>query len=292
MSLPRFDYLRPSTLKEACALLSRHKGHVKVIAGGTDLIPKMKARVISPRYVLGLKGIAGLDYIKYDKARGLRVGALATLKAVQASPLVRQRFSALVQAIDTMASPQVRSLGTVAGNLCNASPSADTACPLIVMGAKLKLARSRGHRMVPAEEFFVGPEKTVLADDELLAEIFVPTLPARSAAVYLKHTVRRAMDLALVGVAAMISVGPTGTVKDVRIALAAVAPTPLRAKKAEAMLKAQVLSRDLIARAADAAVREARPISDVRSPAEYRREIVRVLVQRAITEAWERAKPL
>jgi CO/xanthine dehydrogenase FAD-binding subunit len=292
MSLPRFEYLRPNTIKEACALLSRHKGNVKVIAGGTDLLPKMKARVAAPQYVLGLKGIADLDYIKHDKAHGLRIGALATLKSVQASPLVRHRFSALTQAIDTMASPQVRSLGTVAGNLCNASPSADTACPLIVMGARLRVVRPRGDRMVPAEEFFVGPEKTILADGELLTEICVPTPSARSAAVYLKHTVRRAMDLALVGVAVMVSLNAAGAVKDVRIALGAVGPTPLRAKKAEEVLKGQQFSSDLVTRAAEAAVKEARPISDVRSPADYRREIVRVLTQRAITEAWEKAKSL
>jgi aerobic carbon-monoxide dehydrogenase medium subunit len=290
MSLPRFEYLQPKTVKEACSLLSRHKGIVKVIAGGTDLLPKMKARQVVPQFVLGLKGIAGLDYIKHDKAHGLRIGALATLKSLQTSSLVRSKFGALAQAIDHMASPQVRSLGTLGGNLCNASPSADTACPLIVMGATLKLAGPKGARMVLVEEFFLGPEKTVLGDGELLVEICVPDPPAHSAAVYLKHTVRRAMDLALVGVAATMSLNTAGSVRDVKVALGAVAPTPLRAQKAEDMLKGQKFSGELVSQAAQAAAKEARPISDVRSPADYRREMVRVLTQRAITEVWEKAK--
>ncbi|MDP2659792.1 MAG: FAD binding domain-containing protein, partial [Dehalococcoidia bacterium] len=174
MTLPRFEYLAPQTLQEACALLISHRGQAQVMTGGTDLLPKMKDRILTPRYVIGLRSIGGLDYVREDE-QGLKIGALATLAQVAETPEVVRDFPLLAAAILEVASVQIRNIGTVAGNLCNASPSADTAPALIVMGAKVKLLNADGkNRMLPVEDFFVGPGKTALQEGELLEEIQVP----------------------------------------------------------------------------------------------------------------------
>lgn len=286
--LPKFEYFQPRTVQETCSLLSQHKGKARIIAGGTDLLPQLKRREAVAEYLIGLKGIPGLDYIKYDETDGLRFSALATLHAIETSPIIREKFNPLFQAVYSMASTQIRSRGTVGGNLCNAAPSADTAPALISLGARLKLVSPRGERTIPLEEFFTGPGETVLGEDELLVEIQVPNLPPHSGGVYLKHSIRRAMDLALVGVAAVITL-ENGTCKDVKIVLGAVAPTPVRASKAEKVLKGKVLGDGLIEQAAKEAAGEARPISDIRSSLEYRREMVEVLTRRAVKQGWEKA---
>ena len=205
--------------------------------------------------------------------------------------MVQDKFSILAQAIHQMASPPIRSLATIGGNLCNAVPSADTAPPLIAMGAKVKLTSATGERIIPLEEFFAGPSETVLGDGELLVEIQVPNPPAHSGGGYIKHTLRRALDLALVGVAVIIVLdSANGACKDIKIALGAVAPTPIRASKAESIIKGKNLEVKLIDQVAQAAAEEARPISDIRGSAEYRREMVRVLTRRAVRQAWETAK--
>ena len=289
MLLPKFDYIAPKTIEEACSLLAEHKEKARVMAGGTDLLPKMKHKETTPQYLIGLSAIPGLDYIEYDKGKGLRIGALATLAAVMSSPPVRERFSLLAEAISQMASVQVRNRGTVAGNLCNAVPSADTAPSLIVMGAKAKLVGPGKERLVAVEDLCVSPDVTCLAEGELMTEIQVPELPPGSGGAYLKLTPRRAMDLAVVGVAAMVTLAD-GTCKDIKIALGAVAPTPIRAKAAEDILRGKKLEDKVIEEAAKAAMGEARPISDIRASAEYRRKMVGVLTQRAVKQAWERAK--
>jgi CO/xanthine dehydrogenase FAD-binding subunit len=281
--LPAFDYLTPKTIDEALSLLSQYKD-AKLIAGGTDLIPQLKQRSIKlPAYIIDLKSITGLDYIKYDKAKGLAIGALATIKSVIDSAVIREKFSVLSQAAGNMASPQVRNRGTIAGNLCNAVPSADTAPTLLVLEARLKLAGIKGERIVNIADFFTGPNQTVIKD-EILIEIQVPTPPPGNKGVFLKLGPRKAMDLAIVGVAVLV-VADKGKFRDVRIALESVAPTPIRAKKAEAVLKGQNFDDKLIKKAADVAATEARPIDDHRASAEYRREMVKVLTRRALEQA-------
>lgn len=287
--LPRFEYLAPKTLDEALALLSEHKGKARVIAGGTDLLPKMKSWEVVPQYLIGLKNISGLDYIKHTETDGLRFGALTTLNSIDTSPIIQERFDVLAQAAHSMASTQIRNVGTVAGNLCMAVPSADTAPALIVLGAKLKLVTPRGERIVAVEEVFTGPGETVLDEAELLVEVYIPNMPLHSGAIYLKHTLRRAMDLAIVGVAAMVT-SHNGACKDVKIALGAVAPTPIRATGAEAVLSRKAVNDELIREAARVASEEARPISDIRASTEYRREMVRVLTRRAVKQAFEKSK--
>lgn len=272
-------------MDEALSLLSRYKGKARVIAGGTDLVPKLRRREIkAPDYIIDLKGIAGLDYIKYDKGSGLRLGALATIHAVETSPVIREKFAVLSQAAESMASPQVRNRGTVAGNICNGVPSADTAPALLTLEAKLKVISPKGERTVSIEDFFTGPNQTVLADDEILQEIQVPDLPPSAKGSYHKLTPRRAMDLAIVGVA-VVAVAEDGVCNDIRIALGAVAPTPFRARKAEAIIRGKGFSDGVIEKAVEVAAGEAKPIDDHRASAEYRREMVGVLTRRAIKQA-------
>jgi carbon-monoxide dehydrogenase medium subunit len=282
--LPRFNYTAPTTLDEALSLLSEYGGRANVIAGGTDLVPKLKRREIgAPEYVIDLKGIPGLDEIKYD-AGGLRLGALVTIGMVEDSARIQQGFGILAQAARSMASPQVRNRGTIAGNICNAVPSADSAPPLLTLGAGLKIISGKGERTVNIADFFTGPGQTALSGDEILREIQIPDMPPGAKGVYLKLTPRRAMDLAIVGVAVVV-IPQDGICQDIRIALGAVAPTPIRAKKAEAVLKGQKLDDVLIEKAAKAAAGESSPIDDHRASAEYRLDMVGVLVKRAMKQA-------
>jgi CO/xanthine dehydrogenase FAD-binding subunit len=283
--LPKFDYLEPNTIDEALSMLSQYKGRAKVIAGGTDILPKLKEREIEvPEYIIDLKGISDLDYIKYDEVGGLSLGALVTIHAVETSPIVQERFGVLCQAAESMASTQVRNRGTLAGNLCNAVPSADTAPALLTLEASLKLTSRKGERIVNVEDFFTGPNETVLTDEEILQEIHVPNLPPHSRGRYLKLTPRRSMDLAIVGVAAVV-IAENGICNDIRIALGAVAPTPIRAKRTENMIRGQKLSGEVIERAAQIAAEECCPISDHRASAEYRCNMVEVLTRQAIKQA-------
>jgi CO/xanthine dehydrogenase FAD-binding subunit len=283
--LPKFDYLKPGTIEEALSLLSQYRGRAKVIAGGTDILPKLKRREIkTPEYIIDLKGIPNLGYITYDEVGGLSLGALVTIHAVEASPVVQERFGVLSQAAESMASAQVRNRGTVAGNLCNAVPSADTAPGLLTLEASLKLTSQEGERIVKIEEFFTGPNETVLTDEEILQEIHVANLPAHSRGAYVKLTPRRSMDLALVGVAAVV-VAEDGICNDIRIALGAVAPTPMRARRAEDIVRGQSLSDEVIERAAQIAAEECHPISDHRASAQYRCDMVEALTKRAIQQA-------
>jgi carbon-monoxide dehydrogenase medium subunit len=282
--LPKFNYLAPATLDEALSLLAQYKSKARVIAGGTDLVPKLKRREVkAPEYVIDLKGIPGLDKIRQDIG-GLTIGALVTIGVVESSPLIQQKFAILAQAAQSMASPQVRNRGTIAGNICNAVPSADSAPALLTLGARLKLISRKGERTINIEDFFTGPNRTALTDEEILLEIKIPDMPPKSKGVYLKLSPRRAMDLAIVG-AAVVVVPEDGICKDIRIALGAVAPTPLRTMKAETVLKGQKFNDNLIEKAAKTAAAEASPIDDHRASAEYRRDMIEVLVKRAIKQA-------
>ena len=283
--LPRFEYLTPKTIAEALSLLSQYKERAKVIAGGTDAVPQLKRREIKvPQYIIDLKGIPGLDYIKYDEVGGLALGALATIHAVETSSIIQEKFSILFQAAQSMASPQVRNRGTIVGNICNAVPSADTATALLTLEARLRLISQQGERMINVEEFFTGPNRTVLAAEEILREIQIPGLPPHAKGIYLKLTPRRAMDLAIVGVAVVV-IPKDGLCNDIRIALGAVAPTPIRAKRAESILKGQKFDDKAIEKAAQTAAEESKPIDDHRASAEYRREMVKILTRRAINQA-------
>ncbi|MDP2663174.1 MAG: FAD binding domain-containing protein [Dehalococcoidia bacterium] len=285
----RFEYLEASTIKEAVSLLSRYREEATAIAGGTDLVVQMRYGDLAPKYLINLKTIRGLDYIS-EESGGLRIGALATIRAVETSPLIKERFGVLAQAAHLLGSVQVRNLATIGGNLCHAAPSADTAPPLLALGAKAKLTGPDGTRTLPLEDFFEGPSKTALKEGEILIELQAPTPAPRSGGVYLKHSIRRAMDIAFIGTAVVVEMANGhGICKDIRIALGAVAPVPMRALKAEAHLRGKKLEEGLLREAGEIASQECNPISDIRCSAEHRREIVKVFVRRATQQAAELA---
>jgi CO/xanthine dehydrogenase FAD-binding subunit len=281
--LPRFDYVAPKTLDEALKFLNEHKGSAKLLAGGTDLVPQLKKRETAvPKYVIDLKGIAGLDDISYD-GDGLHIGPLATISSIAQYPAVQENYPMLVQAALGMASPQVRNRGTFSGNICNAVPSADSAPSLLVLKANVKIKSSDEERTIPIERFFSGPRKTMLEANEMLVEIIVPKPAMRSRGVYLKLSPRHSMDLAIVGVAA-VGICENGVCKDIKIALGAVAPTPIRAPIAEAILQDKPVTQALINEAAKNAIAQCSPIDDHRASQEYRCDMVYVLTKRALNQ--------
>lgn len=284
----RFDYHEPATLDEAVTLLQRCAGKASLLAGGTDLLVQIREHVRQPAHVVNIKKILGLDDLHFD-AHGLRIGALTTTRALETSPVVKRHYASLCQAVTHFASIQVRNRATLIGNVCRASPSADTLPPLIADGALLHLHGAAGRRTVAVEDFCTGPGKTVLAADELVTHVVVPPPPPHTGKAYIKHGRRVEMELATVGVAVTLTMDG-GRCKDIRIVLAAVAPTPLRARRAEAVLRGQPLDATLIEEAAQTALAESRPIGDVRGSADYRRAMVGVLTRRAIEQAMEQAK--
>lgn len=288
MSLPQFDYFTPKSIEEACSLLSKHSVQACVLAGGTDLLVKMKHRQITPRYVINLKTIPELDYISYEDKEGLRIGALATIQSIKTSTTIKRKYGMLNQAAGAESTVQVRNRATIAGNVANASPAADAPTALIALGAKVKIVRLSGERTVALEDFFVGPGQTVLQDGDIITEIQVPSLPPRSGGVYLKHSIRGA-DIAIVGVAVTVTLDEESC-NDIKIVLGAVAPTPIRARRAEELVRGRALTKELIGIVAQTASEEARPIDDIRGYAEYRTKMVNVLTARAITQAIGQAK--
>jgi carbon-monoxide dehydrogenase medium subunit len=282
--LSKFEYVRPGSLTDALTFLTENRGRVLILAGGTDLIPQLKKRELAnPDYVMDLKAIPGLEAISYDDESGLRIGPLATIAAVGRDPVVEQRFKALSQAALSMASPQVRNRGTIVGNICNAVPSADSAPALLALSASVRIKNSLSERTLALDNFFTGPRRTALADDEIICEITIPKQNPASRGVYLKLSPRHSMDLAVVGVAAVGTV-EGGICKDVRIALGAVAPTPVRALASEGALRGQKITSELINEAAKNAVSQCSPIDDHRASREYRCDMVYAMTRRALSQ--------
>ena len=279
-----FEYYSPKTIEEATRILADCGDAARVLAGGTDLLIRMKRKQWLPRAVVNLKRIPGLRDISLNGE--LRLGALVTLNELIYSPIICEHFPVLAYTASKMAGVQVRNLATVGGNLCNASPAADTAPPLIALNARAVIVSSRGERVVPLDEFFVGVGKSVLAPDEILREILVPRLDDPKQASYLKLEHREAMDISIVGVSVWLQVSgrksQVADCEDARIVLGAVAPTPVRALKAEAILRSNELTTERIAEAARVAASEAQPIDDVRGSAWYRREMIEVLTRRQL----------
>ena len=289
--LPSFEYHAPASIQEALECLCQCAGKAKVLAGGTDLLISMKKREQVPEHLINLKGIKGLNAIRYDEKQGLAIGGLATVGDIERSQIVKEKFTALWDAVNVMAAPQVRNLGTIGGNLCSAVPSADTAPPLITLGASVRLLGTNGERSVPVEFFFKGPGESVLKADEILVEVLVPNPPENSGGAYFKLMRRNAMDLALVGAAVFLRINKDKKVcQEARIALGAVAPTPMRAPKAEQVLVGREVNEETAKEAGNTARLEAKPISDIRASEAYRRDMVGVLTKRAIMAALDRTR--
>jgi len=280
-----FEYFEPRTIKEAIELLTKYGNEAKILAGGTDLIVRMKQRFIEPKYVINIKKIKELSFIE-DRGDYLAIGAATKLREIEKSGIVKRKFTALYEAVRSMAGVQIRNMATIGGNLCNASPAADTAPPLLVFEAKLKIVGSNGERVVPINEFFLGPGKTVLQPNEILTEIQIPYQPEGTSSAFIKIA-RVAMDLAKVNVAVALRTEGS-VVRWVRIALGAVAPTPIRAYKTEEFLVGKEFNEENLKKAAEIVKTEVKPITDIRSTAEYRREVSGVIVKDALLRAYER----
>jgi carbon-monoxide dehydrogenase medium subunit len=282
------DYFEPKTVTEALSVLAEHGAEAKVVAGGTDVMVDIKFKE-EPGSLVNIKKLPGLSGIS-ENGGSLRIGALTTIRDLETSSLVRDKLPVLWEAAHQFASLQVRNTATIGGNICRASPSGETLAPLLVLEATGRCAFSEGEKNQPFASFFQGPGKSVLGVKGLLTEIDVPYPAAGSKSVYLKHAVRGAMDIAMVGVAILITPDAAkGNLQDVRIGLAAVAPTPIRAPKTEALLRGKPLTAALLKEAATLAGSESSPISDQRSSGEYRRWIVEALTRRGLEQTWKAA---
>jgi len=284
----RFDLVLPNSLDDCLKILAERGPQAKLLAGGTDLLPQMKNGVLKPALVVDLSGISRIRQVQNSNGQGLRIGAAVTARELEVNPAVRGAYLSIAESAAMVGSLQVRNLATVGGNLCNAAPSADMAPPLIALEAQAVIAGPRGERRVPMADFFTGVRQTVLAPNELLVELIVPPPGAHSGGQYLRHTPRRELDIAVVGVASQLTM-TDGRCTKARIALASVAPTPVRATAAERSLEGQAVTPDAIERAATLAIEAAKPISDQRGSIEFRKHLVRVLTRRTLTTALARA---
>ncbi|MDA4129510.1 MAG: xanthine dehydrogenase family protein subunit M [Thaumarchaeota archaeon] len=284
-----FEYVSPASLEEALTYLNEYGQDSKVLAGGMSLIPLMKLRLASPKYLIDINRISSLEYIREEGA-SLRIGPLTRHHAIQKSELLARKARIMTEAASWIGDPQVRNSGTIGGSLVHADPSADWGSVMIALDASLKMNSSSGERLVRADEFFVDTLTSAAKANELLTEIQIPLSKNASGGSYQKLE-RKAGDFATVGVAAQLSLDPSGICEMVGIALSSVGPTNMRAKKAEAVLMENEVTKAKIEEAAQAAAEESRPEDDVlRGSAEYKKAMVRVFADRALTHALNRAK--
>ena len=289
--MARFEYLEARTVRQAVSLLKRHGDEARIVAGATDLLVRWRQGFWNPSYVVSIKRIPGLDRVSYSPRTGLRLGALATLDILETHPIIRSHYPALSAAACTFAGVQVRNLATVAGNVCNASPAGDTLPSLLAFEAQCRIVGPEGERWIPLDQFFLVPGRSALNPGEILTEFRLPPPPPHSGSLYIKDSPRSAMDIAAVGVTSVVSLDGRGrTFRDVKIALGAVAATPIRAKAAEAVLRSKPLDQEIIDEASRAAAAESRPIDDIRGSASHRRAIVESLTRRTLQYAIQMAR--
>jgi CO/xanthine dehydrogenase FAD-binding subunit len=308
----RFEYHKPHTIKEAIALMGSLE-NAKFIAGGTDIMVLIRQKKIAPAHLVSLRNIT--DFSSLDTREGLQIGGGVTHSDIVANEFIRERYSALTDAAGQVGSRQIRNVATVSGNICNAAPSADTACPLLVLDADVKIAGPKGERQVHLDDFYLGAGRVDLGPGELVAGFQIPAFGQNTGSAYIKHTRRQAMDLPMVGIAVRVTIKIGGSeigckdafctidsisnilrrledeelrCEEVRIAMGVVAPRPVRARKAEAALQGKVISEALFEEIAEIAATEAQPRDSIRGEAWYRREMVKVLTKRAILTAVDR----
>lgn len=279
------EIFQPTTLEEASALVKEKGPGGRFLAGGTDLVIAVKEKGFSPKYVVDLKRIPGLTGIDEARDGAVTIGALTTMREVEISPIVLKKYPFLAQSAAEVGSIQIRNRATIGGNMANATPSADVAPALLALEAKVKIAAPAGERTIDLEQLFRGPGQTTMSPEEILTAIVIPPVSPALAAEYIKFSPREMMDLAYVGVAVALTLNGGKKCAKARIALGAVSPTPMRARRAEALLENQTITEELAAKAGAEAAAESKPISDVRSSADYRRDMVRVNTTRAILNA-------
>jgi carbon-monoxide dehydrogenase medium subunit len=284
-----FEHFAPKTLKEALALLAKYGDDCKVICGGQSLLILMRQGLVSPKYMVDIKGLDELNYIK-DGKDGLKIGATTTHRTIEKSAVIKRKYPVLAEMEKRLASIQTRNWGTIGGNVCHGDPAADPAPVFMVLDATLTVAGAKGSRSIPIDKFCLDYFEVALEPGELLTEIKLPVPPPHTGTVYTKFNIIES-DLATASVAVSLTLGSgDGVCQDIRIALGAVAPTAIRAKKAEKVLKGKKITEALLAEAGEAAAKETEPISDIAASEEYRRELVKVLVPRMTREALARAK--
>ena len=280
-----FEFYQPATLAEASRLLKENGPGGRFLAGGTDLVIAMKEKGLLPKYIVDLKRLPGLSGIRENSDATMTIGALTTMYSIETSPVIIKKYPFLAQSAAEVGSIQIRNRATIGGNMANSTPSADVAPSLIALNATAKIASADRERTVLLEEFFRGPGQNVMSADEILTEITIPKTEPQLVGEYIKFSPRDMMDLAYIGVAVAYNLGSDKKCDGVRIVLGAVAPTPIRARKSEALLEGKILTEELAAKAGDEAARESKPISDVRSSADYRRAMVGVMTKRALLNA-------
>ena len=286
-----FVYLEPTTVAEACALLKQHRGDAKVFAGGAHLTILMKQGLYRPKALVNIKKIPELRGIKFDSGEGLTIGALVTHREIETSALVREEFPVLCDTEREVANIRVRNMGTIGGNLASGEPLTDLAQIFISLDGKAKITGPSGQRMVPVEELFVDFYTTSLAEDEILTQVVLPPLPPRSGVEYIRFSSSSIVDKPSVGVAVRLTLETGGeAIQTARIVLGCVGATPVRARKAEALLGGKKLTTELAEEAGSIASQECSPTSDLRGSEQYKRAIVGVLVKWAASKAYERAR--
>ena len=282
-----FEYLAPKTLDEALDLLEKYKDkNIKILAGGTDLLVKMKTINLKVNYLMNVKNISELNFINTNQ--GIIIGAVTPLSHIAREEEVKVKYTALYEGIKAMAAPSIKNMGTIAGNICNASPAADTVPPLIIYGAELKLQSKRGARTVLLEDFITGVGKTIIEPDELITQINIPKINKNIGSAFLKKS-RVKADLSKINLAVYLE--REGNVcKDCKIVFGSVAIKALRAEKTEELFKGQIINSELINKVAEEVSSEIKPIDDIRSTAEYRIAMSKQMLKDGLELAWARAK--
>ena len=285
-----FSYVAPQSLEEALQVLAQAKGpgQVRAIVGGTDLIDQMKQERRTPSVVLDVKRIPETMRLEWVPGEGLHIGAAVPCTDTAAFPTVKESYASIEESCLLVGSVQIQNRASIGGNICNSAPSADTVPGLITYAARAVITGPRGRREVPLEEFFTGPGQNVMEPNEILLETIVPPPPPNSSGHYLRFIPRNEMDIAVAGVGSLLVLEPgTRRCNQARIALASVAPTPVRARAAEAVLEGKEITADLIQEAGELAVEACNPITDVRGSVEYRKELVKVLTRRTLQRCME-----
>jgi len=282
-----FEYLRPKTVSEAIGLLQQHGDEAKILSGGQSLIPMMKLRLARPPYLIDINRIPGLSYVK-EEGGYLKIGGLTREAELEASPVVRSKYSIIVDTAHVIADPQVRNLATVGGNLAHGDPANDHPATMLALGAQVVATGPKGERIIPVENFFLSLFSTALKPDEILTEIRIPIPPPRSGGAYFKLE-RKVGDFATAAVAVQITLDDQGVCQKAGIGLTNVGPTPVKARKAEDFLRGKKLDDADIKQAAQLAADESAPTADLRGPVEYKKGMVKELAKRALSRARERA---
>ena len=283
-----FTYLKPGTVKEALTMLADHADECKVICGGQSLLIVMRQGLVAVDYLIDLKGLNELSYIKYDAKEGLKLGATTTHRDIEKSAVIKKNYPVLTAMEEKLASIQVRNWGTIGGNLAHADAAGDPAPVLISLDAKVKLGSKKGERVMTLEEFYTDLFETAMEHDEIVLEVQIPPAAPKTASAYQKFNLLSS-DQGIVAVAVTVTADKAGVCTDAKIVLGNAGVVPIRAKSAEKVLIGKKLTDKLFAEAGEAAAGDADPVSDIHSSAEFRKHLITVLTKRMVKQAWDQA---